>query len=182
MYIRNKTPFIFKYTGHMHWKIQLDCIDPILMINKHVKTQTPSHHRLPSPKYTYPLCFSLLLKSKALLNSWFPNHKEVDKKGREIYERTDNGFLTPYIREVVRNVHSVPIPHHHGQAETQAVFVEPFSSEPAPDTSVKVSFVALLIPDAFPSVCSDHAWHSWCNNIDTYPDFQAWIQLYWRKV
>lgn len=45
--------------------------------------------------------------------------------------------------------------------ETQTIFVDPFSSGPAPDNSVQVIFVALLLPVAFPTVCSDHAWHSW---------------------
>lgn len=41
--------------------------------------------------------------------------------------------------------------------ETQAIFVDPFSSEPATDNRVQVVFVALLLPVAFPTVCSDHA-------------------------
>lgn len=52
--------------------------------------------------------------------------------------------------------------------ETQAIFVDPFNSETAPDNSAQVIFVALLLPVAFPIVCSDHVWQSWCNNFTWY--------------
>lgn len=53
--------------------------------------------------------------------------------------------------------------------ETQAIFVDPFSSEPATENRVQVVFVVLLLPVAFPTVCSDHAWQSRCNNFTWYP-------------